>query len=118
MDHSLRCSVEQVSVNMTFGYPSYLGGNALAAKVMVSRARGGETILAVWEHLNIRPLVEAMGVPAASVPSWPDSDYDTVYALEIDSGTGEVISFHIEHENFTAPDIGLRRLRQRRPPGW
>ena len=51
-----------------------LGGNTLAAQVMLQRTMNSPgTVVAAMEHVNIQFLVEAMGVPKASVPSWPGS---------------------------------------------
>ena len=92
-----------LAVNLSYGFPKKLGGNQLAAQVMRARALDNNTVLAAWEHVNIKPLVEAFGVDAAQVPSWPGSDYDTVYVLELSRDTGKLLHFSIEHENFTAP---------------
>ena len=42
---------------------------------------GGPVVLVAWEHVNIQWLTEDLGVPSTQIPSWPDSDYDTVYVL-------------------------------------
>ena len=89
-------------LNKSYGYPKKLGGNTLAAQVMLQRTLGrpGTVVLAAWEHVNIQFLVEAMGVPKASVPSWPGSDYDTVYVMTIDT-RAKLVHFSVSHENFT-----------------
>jgi hypothetical protein len=89
-------------LNQSYGYPKKLGGNALAAQVMLERTLGrpGTVVLAAWEHINIQFLVEAMGVPRASVPSWPGSDYDTVYVVTVDAHA-KLLRFSVAHENYT-----------------
>ena len=91
-------------LNKSYGYPKKLGGNTLAAQVMLQRTMNspGTVVLAAWEHVNIQFLVEAMGVPKASVPSWPGSDYDTVYVVTVDANA-KVLHFRVSHENFIPP---------------
>lgn len=90
-------------VNKSYGYPKKLGGNNLAAQVMLGLTlhRPGTTVLTAWEHINIQFLVEAMGVPKESVPSWASSDFDSVYVLTVNQHA-KLLDFRISRENFTA----------------
>ena len=64
-----------------YGYPSWLGGNSLAAAAIRNASLAVDIVLVAWEHVNIQYLTADLGVPKASIPNWPDSDYDTVYEL-------------------------------------
>jgi hypothetical protein len=59
-------------------------------------------VLVAWEHVNIQWLTEDLGVPSTQIPSWPDSDYDTVYVLEFDSAVQRLAGFHVAAQNFSA----------------
>ena len=44
-------------------------------------------VLVAWEHVNIQYLVRDLGVAKEKIPTWSDSDYDTVYALQASAAT-------------------------------
>jgi len=93
-----------ITVNSTYGFPTKLGGNQLAAQtwrtLITSNNKKKTTILVAWEHVNIKPLTEALGVQSSLLPTWSGSDYDTVYVL-LFNNTGHVINFTIAAENLT-----------------
>jgi hypothetical protein len=95
------------TVNESFGYSKKLGGNILAAQVIIQRTAGapGTVVLAAWEHINIQYFVEAMGVSKNQIPTWKGSDYDTVYVMTMDAH-GKLVQFHVAHENFTDTGTG------------
>jgi len=87
-------------IDSTFGYNPWVGGNgkaAVAVKESLRATRG--QVLVAWEHVNIQFLIEALGVDKSKVPSWPDSDYDTVSVLKFDSLLN-LISFKASAQNF------------------
>ena len=43
------------------------------------------TILIVWEHNNIEPIVSALGVNAG-LTDWPDSDFDSIWIVTFKKG--------------------------------
>jgi hypothetical protein len=43
------------------------------------------TILIVWEHNNIKPIVKSLGVKAGSL-NWPDSDFDSIWVVTFNNG--------------------------------
>ena len=67
----------------------------------VQRSSGGPVLLVAWEHVNIQWLTEDLGVPSAQIPTWPDSDYDTVYVLEFDSAAERLTDFQVAAQNFS-----------------
>ena len=92
-----------LSVNSTYGYNKWLGGNQLASetfRAVISRASTPTTILVAWEHINIKPLTEALGVGSDQIPAWKGTDYDTIYILQFNA-TGHVVNFHVSAENIT-----------------
>ena len=89
-------------VNKTFGFNMVLGGNLRASDAFKSSIRSSttpQTILVAWEHLNIRPLTIALGVPKEEIPSWKGSDFDTVYILSFNS-SAHLMSFNISAEDY------------------
>jgi len=46
------------------------------------------------------------GVPKSEIPDWASTDFDQVYVLGFSAGMS-LESFHIAHENFTAPSHAL-----------
>ena len=92
-----------LSVNSTYGYNVWLGGNELAAQAfrhVISIRKVPTTILVAWEHVNIKPLTEALGVDGSKIPTWGSSDFDTVFVLNVNT-TGHVIGFRVAAENIT-----------------
>ncbi len=89
-------------VNSSFGFNKVLGGNLRASDAFKSSIRSSTTpqvILVAWEHLNIKPLTIALGVPKEEIPSWKSSDFDTVYILSFNS-SGHLMSFNISAEDY------------------
>ena len=60
-------------------------------------------IFIAWEHKNldkaVKNIVAARGGDANSVPSWPGSDFDSVFVVTLDQGK---VSFRQESEGLTA----------------
>jgi hypothetical protein len=61
-------------------------------------------VVVAWEHLEARRFAEAMLTAfgqSGIVPSWPDSDYETIYVFRIEAGgkSGRKLTFTVEHEN-------------------
>ena len=54
--------------------------------------------MTAWEHVNIQYLVEDLGVAKSEVPSWPGTDFDTIYVLSFYANQ-TLASFQVEHEN-------------------
>jgi hypothetical protein len=44
------------------------------------------TIIIVWEHNNIKPIVKYLGVKASSL-NWPDSDFDSIWVVTFPNGS-------------------------------
>ena len=64
---------------------------------------GAVVVLAAWEHINIQYLAEDLGVSRHLIPTWPGSNYDSVYVLQINTADMSLISFHTAAENFHSP---------------
>lgn len=95
-------------VDFRFGHLLEPGGDAAAAADAIRNVlrSGAPTALVAWEHHNIRPLVEQLGVPAAEVPEWPDDDFDSVFVLTLDADAKAVASFAVAAENFSPTALG------------
>ncbi len=52
------------------------------------KSRAG-TILVVWEHNNIIPIVRALGVKEAGL-KWPDDDYDSIWVVTFNNGNAAI----------------------------
>ena len=85
-----------------YGYREVLGGNQGAADAMKENLKIVDTIVVAWEHNNINPLTEALGVDSSELDTWPESDYDTIYQLEFDADSLELLSYTKTAENFTS----------------
>ncbi|GMH62458.1 hypothetical protein TrST_g13568 [Triparma strigata] len=85
-----------------YGYREVLGGNQGAADAMKENLKTVDTIVVAWEHNNINPLTEALGVDSSELDTWPESDYDTIYQLEFDADSLELLSYTKTAENFTS----------------
>ena len=93
-----------LNINNTYGYPVWIGGNTLAAKMMKQALMAhptGSVLLAAWEHENIQFLTEDLGVPKSKIPIWHNSNYDSIYILGFDD-SGNITSFHVDAEKFDA----------------
>ena len=91
-----------LTLNFTFGYPPWIGGNSEAASAIRNATLpGGQFVLVAWEHVNIQFLVADLGVDKSLIPVWHGDDYDTVYVLTYVGGGGEPF-FKVSRENFTS----------------
>jgi hypothetical protein len=43
------------------------------------------TVLIVWEHNNIKPIVKSLGIKGGSL-NWSDSDFDSIWIVTFDKG--------------------------------
>jgi len=86
---------EHLKENIEFNYGPQ-PTPAAAAMMKVLKASGGP-VLAAWEHNHIHDLAESLG--AKDVPTWEESDYDSVYVLTFDSAF-KLTSFEHSHEGF------------------
>ena len=84
-----------------YGYPPWLGGNAKAAAAIRNASASSATTLVAWEHVNIQYLPADLGVPKEQIPTWPDSDFDTVYVLRF--AQGQLTNFTVAAQNFSPP---------------
>ncbi|MDP9077662.1 MAG: histidine phosphatase family protein [Bacteroidota bacterium] len=69
------------NVNINSGYQEedYNGiGNALLAE--------SGTIIIVWEHNTILPILRAVGVKKTKAMDWPDSDFDSIWIVTFVNG--------------------------------
>ena len=71
------------AIIFSYGHPSWEGGNSLAASAIRNASMTVSTVLVAWEHVNIQYLAADLGVPKAKIPTWPGSDFDTVYVLSM-----------------------------------
>ena len=91
-----------LKVNSSYGYNSKLGGNEGAAnafKDTIVSSSSPQTLLIAWEHINIKPLTESLGVPSDKIPTWKSSNFDSVYVLKFNS-TAHLISFNVSAEGY------------------
>jgi hypothetical protein len=69
---------------------------------LLNPSHKGQLPFVAWEHqkLNtmVKDLLKTRGINPDQVPDWPDSDYDRIYDLQIDSGTN-AIRFNVDHED-------------------
>jgi len=52
---------------------------------------------------NIQYLTHDLGVDQSNIPSWPGSDFDTVYELTFSSGS--LVSFSVSAQSFHPPSL-------------
>jgi hypothetical protein len=67
----------------------------------------GKAALVGWEHDHIPPTVNALLAAyhgGASVPLWPDDDYDTVWTVKLDAG-GNVSVDNLTCEGISSPSL-------------
>jgi len=79
----------------------------LADELLMSKYRNS-TIYVAWEHLQIMNLAEVMvrrfGTDA-TVPDWPNSDYDTVFTFHIDWKEQPTLRFEVSRQDLgSLPD--------------
>ena len=61
-----------------------------------------DTLYVVWEHSNLVAFAEIVLKrfhDPASVPEWPNSDYDTFYVFRFDWAKGPSLKFEVRSEN-------------------
>lgn len=58
----------------------------------------GETVLLVWEHAHFQPMINALLESYRSSQTavfWPDTDYDTIWTVKIDSAGNLSVDNHL-----------------------
>ena len=75
-------------------------------------------VLVAWEHVNIQFLVAELGVPKAEIPYWKDSDYDSVYVLQLERATGAFQSFEAKAQHYLPRSTTCDPARYVPPPGY
>lgn len=93
---AIRCGLP---VNTQFGYKDIKGLEEEVQKPDYQKA----TVFIAWEHALldtfVKDLVKAHGGDPAQVPSWPASDFDTIFLVKITHSEGhDTVAFTIDHE--------------------
>lgn len=75
-------------------------------KALLSNTYSNSLVFVSWEHKNLDKLVKnimkAEGADPTTVPTWPGSDFDSIFVLKINQGSASnKISFQHEAENLT-----------------
>jgi hypothetical protein len=88
-----------LSVNTQFGFTQIA---ALEAELQKS-AYQNATIFIAWEHLFLdtfaQDVVQAYGGDPAQVPAWADTDYDSIFLIQITGNQGQQsVAFTLDHE--------------------
>jgi hypothetical protein len=72
---------------------------------LIDPAKDGTLIFIAWEHLYLQQLVQnimnAYGGHLV-VPTWPDSDYDSLFVVRVNYGSAITAAFQIDHEGLNA----------------
>jgi hypothetical protein len=85
------------SVNTSVGYNNISGLESL----LINAAKDNTTIFVAWEHLYLQKVVQDLmnkyggGV---TVPAWASTDYDSLYVVRVNYGTGITAQFTPEQE--------------------
>lgn len=85
------------SVNTSVGYNNISGLESL----LINAAKDNTTIFVAWEHLYLQKVVQDLmnkyggGV---TVPAWASTDYDSLYVVRVNYGTGITAQFTHEQE--------------------
>eukprot|EP00756_Hemistasia_phaeocysticola_P064829 Hpha_TRINITY_DN8097_c0_g1::TRINITY_DN8097_c0_g1_i1::g.140047::m.140047 len=100
--HTVQPTADKLGLTVNDSYGAMArGGNKVAADAILGTLGGAvRTILVAWEHVNIQYLTADLGVSKASIPTWKNSDYDTVYELTYTGSPLKLLSFNISKENF------------------
>lgn len=72
-------------------------------KALTQPAYANARVFVAWEHVYLhefaRHFLASFGQDPDVVPSWPDSDYDTIYVFQLTEQNGKrQLSFSAEHE--------------------
>ncbi len=92
-----------VRVGLPIGIQFHADDIAGLQQELLSDKYQNARIFIAWEHKNldkaVKNIVAARGGDANSVPSWPGSDFDSVFVVMLDQGK---VSFRQESEGLTA----------------
>lgn len=92
-----------VRVGLPIGIQFHADDIAGLQQELLSDKYQNSRIFIAWEHKNldkaVKNIVAARGGDANSVPSWPGSDFDSVFVVTLDQGK---VSFRQESEGLTA----------------
>jgi hypothetical protein len=104
---AIRCGLP---VNTEFGYKEIDGLEDELEKPPYQNA----TVFVAWEHVLLddftKKLVKDCGGNPAQVPSWPGTDYDTIFVIKITrTGPHSSVTFTVDRE-------GLNNLSDNCPP--
>ncbi|CAI2514986.1 histidine phosphatase family protein [Serratia proteamaculans] len=92
-----------VRVGLPIGIQFHADDIAGLQQELLSDKYQNARIFIAWEHKNldkaVKNIVAARGGDANSVPSWPGSDFDSVFVVTLDQGK---VSFRQESEGLTA----------------
>ncbi|CAI1980344.1 histidine phosphatase family protein [Serratia proteamaculans] len=92
-----------VRVGLSIGIQFHADDIAGLQQELLSDKYQNSRIFIAWEHKNldkaVKNIVAARGGDANSVPSWPGSDFDSVFVVTLDQGK---VSFRQESEGLTA----------------
>jgi len=86
-----------LSVNTKFGFSEISGLQSL----LITPSKADSTIFVAWEHENLVKVVQSImnaygrGV---KVPAWVTGDFDSLYIVHVNYGSGGSISARFEHE--------------------
>ena len=68
---------------------------------LITPTKDNTTIFVAWEHLYLQKLVQnimnAYGGHLV-VPTWPSTDYDSLFVVRVNYGSAITASFHQDHE--------------------
>ncbi|CAI1907422.1 histidine phosphatase family protein [Serratia proteamaculans] len=91
-----------VRVGLPIGIQFHADDIAGLQQELLSDKYQNARIFIAWEHKNldkaVKNIVAARGGDANSVPSWPGSDFDSVFVVTLDQGK---VSFRQESEGLT-----------------
>lgn len=68
---------------------------------LISSSKDNTIIFVAWEHLMLRQLVQNIMNNYGGhlvVPTWPDSDYDSLFVVRVNYGTAITASFEHDHQ--------------------
>jgi hypothetical protein len=93
---AIRCGLP---VNTEFGFTKIEG---LEHEVL-GRKYENAVVFVAWEHYLldhfVKDVLKANGGDPKQVPSWPESDYDTIFVIKItQSAAGKSVTFTVDHE--------------------
>lgn len=105
---AIRCGLP---VNTEFGYREIKGLEAELNNTNYQNA----TIFVAWEHGLLDDFAKNMladnGANAATVPPWPENDYDTIFLFKIRrSGAHSSIEFSIDRENLNGLSVKYPKI--------